>query len=378
MEKSLKPIPIIRPYMPAQEDFMKYAQRIWENRWLSNGGPLVTELQERLKERLQVPGVVVFVNGHLALDCALKALGLHDGEAITTPFTYLSTSQALSMNGLRPIFCDIKESDCTIDEEKIESLITDKTKVIVPVHVYGFPCNTQRIQEVADKHSLKVVYDAAHAFGVSVNGEGIGTQGDASMFSFHATKVFHSAEGGAVAFKDLSLKDKLVSAKNFGLVAAEEADSISFNAKMTELCAAMGLANLDILNEQIAKRKILVEQYLSRLSKVDGIKIFHWDRTGVSYNYAYFPVLFDEAALGISRDEVAERLHHDYNVQVRKYFYPLMSDLRCYREHYNSNDTPVARKLSNQVLTLPLFVELECAQVDYICDALEEIIKHAK
>lgn len=375
IEKCVQQVPIAHPYMPEQGKFMEYAQRIWENRWLTHGGPLVTELQERLKKRLQAPGVVVFANGHLALDCALKALGLHDGEAITTPFTYISTSQALSMNGLKPVFCDIKESDCTIDEEKIESLITEKTKAIVPVHVYGFPCNVKGIQKIADRHGLKVVYDAAHVFGVSVKGQGIGTFGDASMFSFHATKVFHSVEGGAVSFRELSLEDKLVSAKNFGMVAAEEADSISFNAKMTELCAAMGLANLDILDEQIAKRKILVEQYLSRLRKVKGIKTFSWDRPGVTYNYAYFPVVFDEAVLRVSRDEIAERLYRDYNVQVRKYFYPLISDLHCYSKEHDSKKTPVAKRISDQVLTLPLYVELTDEQVNYICGAIEEIIK---
>lgn len=375
MKKSETLIPITRPYMPTKEKFMEYAQRIWENRWLTHGGPLACDLQERLKERLKVPGAVVFANGHLALDCAFKALDIHDGEAITTPFTYISTSQAISMNGVNPVFCDIKEDDCTIDEEKIEALITERTRVIVPVHVYGFPCNYKRIQEIANKHGLKVVYDAAHVFGVSVDGRGIGTLGDASMFSFHATKVFHSVEGGAVTFCDPALEKKLVSAKNFGMVAAEEADGISFNAKMTELCAAMGLANLDILDEQIRKRKTLVEHYLTRLQEIEGIKTFRWDAPNVTYNYAYFPVIFDEKILGVTRDELADRLMRDYNVQVRKYFYPLISDMRCYSERYNSGDTPIAKRISDQVLTLPLFVELTIDQVDYICDAILEITK---
>lgn len=279
------------------------------------------------------------------------------------------------MNNLKPIFCDIKENDCTIDEDKIEALITEKTKVIVPVHVYGFPCNVSRIQEIADRHGLKVVYDAAHVFGVSVYGRGIGTFGDASMFSFHATKVFHTVEGGAVTFGNPSLKKKLISAKNFGMVDAEEADSISFNAKMTEICAAMGLANLDILDNQIEKRKTLIERYLNRLKHVRGVKTFQWGLPDVTYNYAYFPIVFDEEKLKLSRDEIADRLLKDYSIQVRKYFYPLISDLHCYSKDYNSGNTPIAKRISKQVVTLPLYVELENEQVDFICESLENILK---
>ena len=375
IKKSIAQIPITRPYMPAQKDFMQYAQRIWENRWLTHGGPLVAELQETLKKRLQVQELVVFANWHLGLDCAMKALNLHDGEAITTPFTYISTSQALRMNGLKPIFCDIKEDTGIIDEEKIEPLITEKTKVIVPVHVYGFPCNYQRIQQIADKYALKVVYDAAHTFGVTVDGKGIGTLGDASMFSFHATKVFHTVEGGAVAFRDPELKEKLISAKNFGMIASGEVTSISFNAKMTELHAAMGLANLETLEWQIEQRRALVEHYLRRLSDIKGIRLCHWDDPKIKYNYAYFPVFFDEKLLGIGRDKIAEQLRKKYNILVRKYFYPLLSDFQCYCTQYDSRNTPIAKKISSQVLTLPLFVELEHEQIDYICDAILEIIQ---
>lgn len=360
--------------MPEKISFMRWADSLWETRWLTHNGPLVEKLQNKLKEYLKVENCVVFANGHLSLDCAIKALDIRDGEAITTPFTYLSTSHALSMNGLKPIFCDIKSSDCTIDEDKIEALITAKTKVIVAVHVYGFPCNYQRIQEIADKYDLKVVYDAAHAFGVSVDGQGIGTFGDASMFSFQATKVFHTVEGGAVTYYDRQLTDKLISAKNFGMISAEQADSISFNAKMPELNAAMGLANLEILKAQIEKRKQLIEHYLNRLSNLAGVIVFSWDKANVVYNYAYFPVLFDEKILQINRNEVAERLEKDYNILVRKYFYPLVSDLHCYRQCYDSNKTPIAKRISNQVLTLPLYVDLEHEQIDYICDAIQEII----
>lgn len=365
-------IPIIRPFMPDRDEFMAYADSLWKTRQLSNNGPLVQELQENLKERLQVLNLVVFANGHLALDSAIKALDLRNGEAITTPFTYLSTSHALAMNGLKPVFCDIKESDCTIDEEKIEELITPSTKAIVPVHVYGFPCNYRRIQEIADNHRLKVIYDAAHAFGVSVDGKGIGTLGDASMFSFHATKVYHTTEGGAVTCNTADLVPKLVAAKNFGMISPEEATSISFNAKMTELHAAMGLANLKSLDLQIAQRKVRVEQYLDRISGIKGIRTFSWDNPKIAYNYAYFPALFDESVLGVGRDVIAERLREEYRVLVRKYFYPLVSDLQCYHDSCN---IPIARKISSQILALPLFAELTADQVDYVCDAIQEIVK---
>ena len=376
MRKIEKDIPITRPFMPDQARFTHYAQSLWDTRWLTHGGPLVTHLEESLRKRLDVPYVVVYANGHLALDCAFKALHLSDGEAITTPFTYISTANAQFMNGLKPVFCDIKECDCTIDENKIEGLITERTKVIVPVHVYGFPCNVEAIQRIADRHGLKVVYDAAHAFGVTVNGTGITNFGDASMLSFHATKVFHTVEGGAVAYKDSALTDKLISAKNFGMVAAEEADSISFNAKMTEIHAAMGLANLETIHCQIEKRKTLIERYLNNLKDYSGIQLFRWDMPGVIYNYAYFPVLFDEKRLGITRDEIADRLTGDYRVLVRKYFYPLLSDLRCYKDFCSSEDTPIAKRISNQVLTLPLFVDLSTEEVDYICEAILEIVRN--
>lgn len=368
-----QPIPITRPYMPEQERFLSFAKSLWDTRWLTHGGPLVQRLEKELQNKLGIANLVVFANGHLALDSAFKAMGLCDGEAITTPFTYLSTSHAMTMNGLKPVYCDVKESDCTIDETKIEGLITEKTKAIVPVHVYGFPCNTKAIQKIADKHGLKVIYDAAHVFGVKVDGKGIAGFGDASMLSFHATKVFHTVEGGAIAFRDADMRQRLISAKNFGMVGPEQAESISFNAKMTEMHAAMGLANLEIFDWMIQKRKELILHYLKRLSGLSGIRLFSWDKPGVDYNYAYFPIIFEENTYGKSRDEVADLLEQKYKILSRKYFYPLLSDLNCYRQEYNSADTPIAKRLSDAVLTLPLFVDLTHEQVDYICDAIAEI-----
>lgn len=374
MRKSEERLFVTKPYLPQYERFMYYAESMWKCRWLTHMGPLVEKLQDELEKKLDVGHIIVFSNGHMALDCALKALGLQDGEAITTPFTYISTANAIAMNGLRPVFCDIKESDGTIDEEKIEALITEKTKVIVSVHVYGFPCNHEKIQAIADKHGLKVVYDAAHAFGVKVHGKGIAQLGDASMFSFHATKVFHTVEGGCVAFQDTRLREPLIAAKNFGFVDAENATTISFNAKMTEMHAAMGLANLEIVDWEISQRKILIEEYLRNLSGLQGIGLFSWDRKDIEYNYAYFPIRVDEKVTRISRDELQKRLDSDYNIQTRRYFYPLLSDMDCYKTISNSFETPIAKKLASCVLCLPLYVDLTVEQVNYVCDAIKEIL----
>lgn len=372
--KSEQLIPITRPYMPDKAKFLERVSSLWNTRWLTHGGPLAQEFQNELSKRLKVPHTVVFSNGHLALDSALKALNLTDGEAITTPFTYISTAHAISMNGLKPVFCDIKTSDCTIDEDKIEDLITEKTKAIVPVHVYGFPCNVEKIQKIADKYGLKVVYDSAHAFGVEIAGKGIGSCGNASMFSFHATKVFHTVEGGAVAFTDDELKDKLIAAKNFGMTGIEQADTISFNAKMTEMNAAMGLVNLEILEEQIGKRRALVLRYLQQLEDVKGITLFQWNHPDIVYNYAYFPIIVNEES-SVSRDDIVDKLLKEYNVQTRKYFYPILSDLQCYTSENCRGETPIAKKISDHIITMPLFVDLTEAQVDYICDSLREILK---
>ncbi|MBO7048730.1 MAG: DegT/DnrJ/EryC1/StrS family aminotransferase [Spirochaetia bacterium] len=374
LKKIETPIPIMKPYLPPKEAFMKYADSIWETRHLTHGGPLVKKFSNLLSEYLKVAHTVVFANGHLALDCALKALGIKDGEAITTPYTYISTSNALSMNGLKPVYCDIKEEDCSIDENKIEALITEKTKVIVPVHVYGFPCKYKKIQEIADKYNLKVVYDAAHAFGVEVEGRGIGSLGNASMFSFHATKVFHTVEGGAVTTEDDSLEEKLIAAKNFGMINADDATTISFNAKMTEIHAAMGLANLEIVDWEILQRKQIIERYIENLKNINGIRLFHWDKKDVKYNYSYFPIILEEKVLDKNRDFIAEILATKYNIFTRRYFYPILSDMSCYKKTHNSNQTPIAKHISDQVLMMPLFVEMTPSQIDYVCDAIKEIL----
>lgn len=369
MKKRESPILVTQPILPDLVAYTSRIQTVWDNHWLTNGGPLVQELETRLKVQLDVDNAVVYANGHLALDCALRSLGL-SGEVITTPFTFLSTVHAIIMNGLKPVFCDIKESDCTLDENKLESLITDKTCAIVPVHVYGFPCDHKAIQTVADRHGLRVIYDAAHAFGVSVDGRGIGSFGDMSMFSFHATKVFHTVEGGAVTFGDSSFHSELMSRKNFGLKMQEQCEVPGLNAKMTEFHAAMGLCNLELFPQQVKKREAVVERYLMRLQTVPSLNLFSWEREDVTYNYAYFPVLSEK------RDILLQKLSEDYNVFGRKYFYPAVNELACY--HGERGDTPVAHRVAQQAFCLPLYPDLSLEDVDYICEAITKIIENCK
>ncbi|NLY20922.1 MAG: DegT/DnrJ/EryC1/StrS family aminotransferase, partial [Tissierellia bacterium] len=289
------------------------------------------------------------------------------GEVITTPFTFASTTHAIVRCGLTPVFCDINSEDYTIDVNKIECLITEKTSAIVPVHVYGNVCNVDKIEKIAIKYNLKVIYDAAHAFGVTVNGKGIGTFGDASMFSFHATKVFNTIEGGAVTYRDSLIKDKLEAIKNFGITSSETVEYVGGNAKMSEFQAAMGICNLRHVNNEIAKRKIVVERYISNLESIRGIKLMQ-NQKGVESNYAYFPVVFD--GYKKSRDEVFEELKIN-NIFARKYFYPLTNSFECYKGKYDQEDTPIANYIAKRVLTLPLYADLPLEEVDRICKIIK-------
>lgn len=376
-----KPILVTHPYMPPKETVMKYLDSLWETRWLTNNGPLVKQLEASLKDKLSAEDIVVFANGHLALDSAFRVFDFPDGsEVITTSYTFVSTINAIEMNGLKPVFCDIKESDCTIDENKIEKFITEKTVAICPVHVYGFPCNAEKIEEIAKRYGLKVIYDSAHAFGVRLNGKGIAEFGDISMFSMHATKVFHTVEGGAVAFSEKTLREKLMMQKNFGLKDKEDALKAAFNAKMSDMHAAVGLANLESFDKQVKKRKELVERYVKNIKKINGssdnskIRLFDFNNQDVEYNYAYFPVIINDE-LGISRDELAERLWTEKNINARKYFSPIVSDMTYYKNKYGEINMPVAKKISERILTLPMYYELTIEEVDYITDSIEELSK---
>lgn len=288
------------------------------------------------------------------------------GEVITTPFTFASTTHAIVRNRLKPVFCDINSEDFTIDVSKIESLITEKTCAIVPVHVYGNICNVEEIEKIAKKYNLKVIYDAAHTFGVEKNGIGVANFGDASMFSFHATKVFNTIEGGAVTYNDSTIKKRLNDLKNFGITGPESVEYVGGNAKMNEFQAAMGICNLRHVDGEILKRKVVVERYRERLENTEGIKL-SIIQEGVKSNYAYFPVVFDNYKY--TRDEIFEKLGEE-NIVARKYFYPLINDFECYRDKYNSNETPVAKYIADRVLCLPLYADLELEVVDRICDII--------
>jgi dTDP-4-amino-4,6-dideoxygalactose transaminase len=359
-------IQVTKSSMPTFEEYMEEIRDLWESRWLTNRGEKHRQLENELEHYLNVPYISLFSNGHQALEAILRSSDI-TGEVITTPFTFVSTTHAITRTGLKPVFCDINFDDYTIDADKIESLITDQTSAIVPVHVYGNICDVDKIERIAKKHGLKVIYDAAHAFGEKLNNVGIGDFGDASMFSFHATKVFHTIEGGAVTFNDPKLKEKLESYKNFGITGPESIEYIGTNAKMNEFQAAMGICNLKYIDSDIEKRKQLVEQYMEHLKGIEGIRLIEYQHN-VQNNYAYFPVLFD--GYKYDRDEVAERLA-EHEIITRKYFYPLTNSLECYGNSFESSETPVAKYVSERVLTLPLYPELSLENVNKICEVIK-------
>ena len=352
--------------MPEFEEYIEEIRELWDTHWLTNMGTKHKNLESQLLDYLNVPNITLFTNGHLALECIIAALNLR-GEVITTPFTFASTTHAIVRNGLKPVFCDINPDDYTIDVEKIESLITEKTSAIIPVHVYGNVCDIEAIDRIAKKHNLKVIYDAAHTFGVTVNGQGIGTFGDASMFSFHATKVFNTIEGGAVTYDDSSIKQVLNDLKNFGITGPETVEYVGGNAKMNEFQAAMGICNLRHVNGEIIKRKKVVERYIENLKDITGIQLSK-KQVDVESNYAYFPVVFD--GYKMTRDEVFEKLK-DNDIVARKYFYPLTNSFECYKDRYDVDETPVAKYIAERVLTLPLYADLALEDVDRICEIIK-------
>ena len=363
----MKPIQVTRSSMPNIEEYINEIKDLWDSHTLTNMGVKHKALESQLLEYLSVPNITLFTNGHLALEYAIAAFNIK-GEVITTPFTFASTTHAIVRNGLEPVFCDINPYDYTIDVDKIEELITEKTSAILPVHVYGNVCDVERIEQIAEKYNLKVIYGAAHVFGVTINGEGIGNFGDASMFSFHATKVFNTIEGGAVTYKDSSLKKVLDSLKNFGITGTETVEHVGGNAKMNEFQAAMGICNLRHVNDEIMKRKRVVERYKTNLTDIKGIKLPE-EKEGVKSNYAYFPVVFD--GYKKTRDEVYEELKK-HNIFARKYFYPLTNDFDCYKDKYSTQETPVAKHIANCVLTLPLYGDLDLDDVDRICKIIRD------
>ena len=359
-------INVTRSSMPSFEEYCEEIKELWDSHWLTNMGTKHQQLQSQLEQYLDTPHVTLYTNGHLALENVIAAMNLPaGGEVITTPFSFASTTHAIVRNGLVPIFCDINDVDYTMDVTKLEALITEKTVAIVPVHVYGNLCDVHEIKRIADKYGLKVIYDAAHAFGVSLNGVNAANFGDAAMFSFHATKVFNTIEGGAVTFQEDALVQVLNDLKNFGIRGPESVAYVGGNAKMSEFQAAMGICNLRHVDDEILKRKAAVERYRANLRGVPGIRLCE-DQPGVKPNYSYFPVVFD--GYKYTRDQVFQLLGQQ-NIVARKYFYPLINSFECYSDYptAGAEKTPVARFVADRVLTLPLYADLQPEDVDRIC-----------
>lgn len=362
---------VTRSSMPEFDEYVEEIKDIWDSHWLTNMGSKHNKLERQLEDYLKVENVSLFSNGHMALELLIQAMGL-TGEVITTPYTFASTTHAIVRNGCTPVFCDINPENYTIDVNKIEGLITEKTSAIIPVHVYGNLCDVDEIDRIAKKHNLKVIYDAAHTFGVEYKGKGVASFGDASMFSFHATKVYNTIEGGAVCFGNDqgTLKEDLYGLKNFGIRGEVTVDAVGANSKMNEFQAAMGICNLRHVNKEIEKRKKVAERYVERLDGIEGIRLVK-PQKDVKNNYAYFPVVFESDLFGKNRDEIYDQLK-EKNIFTRKYFYPITNAFECYRDKYDPKDTPIALNISKKVLTLPMYADLRLEDVDRICDYILE------
>lgn len=364
-----KEIYVTRSSMPPFEEYIEMIRPLWESRRLTNMGKYHRELEEKLQSYLEADCVSLMSNGHMSLELAIQAMGFPKGsEVITTPYTFVSTTHAIIRNGLDPVFCDIKD-DYTIDEERIEDLVTEKTAAIIPVHTYGNICNVGKIEEIADKYGLKVIYDAAHAFGETYRGKGIACYGDVSVFSFHATKVFHTLEGGAVCCREKSIYEKLYNLKNFGIRSEELVVSIGANAKMNEFQAAMGLCNLKHMNGEIQKRKMAADCYTRHFEGVDGITL-RTIQADVRSNYGYFPVLFADRRM---RDRVYTVLA-DEGIHARKYFYPITADQACFKNKYRGLDLKKARNLSDRVLVLPLYAGIGEEEIQWVADTVKAVL----
>ena len=355
--------------MVSLEEYIEEIKPIFESKRLTNMGPIYKKMQKQLIKYLEVPELSLFVNGHMALEMAIQTMNFPKGsEIITTPYTFVSTTHAIVRNGHVPIFCDINAEDYTIDANKIEELITDKTVAILPVHVYGNVCDVELIQTIADKYNLKVIYDAAHAFGVKYKGKSIGNFGDMSMFSFHATKVFHTIEGGAVTFTNKNFCTRLHELKNFGIHDEETIESVGTNAKLDEFRAAMGICNLRHIEKTIKHREKVAKRYDQYFENDSRVKIMKPCKDTIS-NFSYYPIYIDPVKFGKNRDEICDYLKKN-EIFARKYFYPATNDLNCYNKSFKVQDTPIAHDVSKNILTLPLYDELPLETVDRICELI--------
>ncbi len=368
---SKKQVFVTRPDLPPLEEFHKSLQQIWENRWLTNNGPFHDRFEKELAEYLEVPYVSLFSNGTLALMIALRVLDIK-GEVITTPYSFVATTHALWWNGIQPVFVDVEPEYGNLDPDKIEAAITPQTTAILPVHVYGNPCDTEKIQKVADKHGLKVIYDAAHAFGVEINGKSVMHHGDLSVLSFHATKSFNTIEGGAIVCHDPETKKQIDYLKNFGFEDETIVVGPGINAKMNELQAAYGLLQLKEFNNNLEKRKKLADIYRQKLQKIKGLTFFN-DMEKVQHNYAYFPVFVDKN-YPLSRDDIYEKLKKN-NIFARRYFYPLISEFPPYNELPSAlpDQLPVAVQKAKEVICLPMYSDLQHSDIHFITKIIKDI-----
>lgn len=358
-------IRVTSPLLPNLADLKVFLQEIWSHKWITNNGPIHQKLEQELCNYLHIPYISLFTNGTLPLITALQTLRI-TGEVITTPYSFVATTHALWWNGITPVFVDIDPATGNIDPDKIEAAITPRTSAIMPVHVYGNPCDTERIQKIADTYGLKVIYDAAHAFGVEVNGKSILKAGDLSTLSFHATKVYNTIEGGAMVMHDETMKKRIDHLKNFGITDETHVIAPGINSKMDEVRAAYGLLNLKQIDQAIAHRRTVALQYRKALRNVKGISFFE-DMPGVKHNYAYFPIFVDEAQYGMSRDALYFKMK-EHNVWGRRYFYPLISTFTTYRglESAKPEHLPNATRMANQVICLPMHHLLTSTNIDKI------------
>jgi len=363
-----KHIYVTEPYLPDLQDFLPYIEKIWDNKWLTNDGMFHQELEVELAKFLGVKHISLFVNGTIALLVALKVLDIN-GEVITTPYSFVATSHCLIWNNNDPVFCDISLDDCNIQADKIEALITEKTSAILPVHVYGNPCNHKTIQQVAEKYRLKLVYDAAHAFAVEENTQSILNYGDLSVLSFHATKVFNTFEGGAIVSHSPEMKEKIDLFKNFGIRDEVNVEDIGINGKMNEIQSAMGLSQLKIINEAIEVRQKVADIYRDKLSAADGIKLFEPKRN-VRSNYSYFPIIVEDD-YPRSRDGLYEMLMQ-HNIYSRRYFYPLLSNLNSYNHYPSAAKEKLINSnyIADRILCMPIYPGLNSSMVDEICSLI--------
>lgn len=368
-----KRIAVTQSSMPPYEEYIEAIKPLWDSHWITNMGIYHKELEKQLKKYLKVPEISLMVNGHMALELVIQAMDFPpESEVITTPFTFISTTHAIIRNNLKAVFCDVKESDGTIDENKIEELITEKTVAILPVHVYGHICNVEAIDKIAKKYGLKIIYDAAHAFGEEYKGVGIGNFGDASVFSFHATKVFNTIEGGAVAFREYSLYDKLYNLKNFGIRGEEVVVEVGTNAKMNEFAAIMGLCNLKYIEKEISKRDRRATKYRELIADIVGIDMFVI-KPEIKYNYAYLPIRVKTLQYGHTRDYLYDCLKRN-GIMARKYFYPLVTEQICFGDNYKHCNIAIAREISEEVLTLPLYADLDYEAINHIINLIKNIM----